>query len=87
MHELGGETDVVAHNRGEGSLIAMEVRLAAKFHLKACFGKQSVPERELLIHVQHARNAHNAAAFTWFFFLFPENKTFLFSVIIGVTVE
>ena len=56
VDKFGRETDVVAHDRGQGALVALEGALGAQHDLETGFGEQRVPEGEVLIHIQHSRN-------------------------------
>ena len=60
--ELCRETDVIAHHRTQRALIFLKRRLRAEHHLKAGAREERMPERELLIHIQHARNGDNFCA-------------------------
>ena len=57
--EFRRETDVVAHHRAQRALVFLECRLRAKHHLKASTREERMPERKLLIHIQHTRNGDN----------------------------
>ena len=57
MHQLGRETDVVGHHHARTPFIGLEVRIVGQAYLYAASGEQRVPEREVLVHVQAARDA------------------------------
>ena len=60
--EFRRETDVVAHHRAQCALVFLECRLRAEHHLKTSTREECMPERKLLIHVQHTRNGDNLCA-------------------------
>ena len=57
MDELGGETEIVAHDGAQRTLIIAEGALRAQSHFEAGSGEQGVPEGKLLVHVEHAWDA------------------------------
>ena len=60
--EFRRKTDIVAHHRAQRTLVFLECRLRAEHHLKTSAREERMPERKLLIHIQHTRNGDDLCA-------------------------